>query len=68
MATMSRQRYVGARREVRVREAREEGLVVVERTRSDGSLGWFTGHLTRWGARYAAWRWRRNGHVAGIVL
>jgi hypothetical protein len=49
----------------RVRRAREEGRVIVERRKPDGSFDWFTAHWTRWGARRAAARYLRDGKVVG---
>lgn len=44
---------------------REGPWVVVKRTKTDGSLDWFTHHLTRRGARRAVAAYRDRGIVKG---
>lgn len=49
-----------------VMRKREWPWVVVRRYKADGSLDWFTWHLTRWGARRAVALYLRTGEVKGI--
>lgn len=49
-----------------VMRKREGPWVVVKRQKANGSLDWFTWHLTRRGARRAVDAYRRNGTVKGI--
>ena len=53
-------------RSARVLTYRAWPWVVVSRTKADGSLDWFTYHLTRSGARRAASRYVRDGVVTGF--
>ena len=48
-----------------VRQHREDGMVVVQRIAPEGHYGWFTFHLTRWGARRAARAYERTGRTFG---
>ena len=49
-----------------MRKRREDGMVVVQRIGAAGDYGWFTYHLTRWGARRAARLYESNGRTVGI--
>lgn len=48
------------------RSARVKGGKLVERVREDGSLDWYTTHLTKRGARRAAALYERTGKVRGM--